>query len=124
MTKDAALTLALEALERSVSTCFTQYSHEQVMSRPEHFINQAITVIKEALAQPEEQQSCDKQGASLKMQDIVCPNCGDMARTWPKQERPWVGLTDAEAQWLYDNCRTPSNLIDMAEAKLKEKNYG
>ena len=47
-----ALKLALEALERSVSTCFTQYSHEQVMSRPEHFINQAITAIKEALAQP------------------------------------------------------------------------
>ena len=51
MTKEA-LKLALEALERSVSTCFTQYSHEQVMSRPEHFINQAITAIKEALAEP------------------------------------------------------------------------
>jgi hypothetical protein len=33
-----------------------------------------------------------------------------------------VGLTDEEAQWLYDNCRTPSNLIEMVEAKLKEKN--
>lgn len=37
-------------------------------------------------------------------------------------QRPWVGLTDEEAQWLYDNCRTPSNLIDMVEAKLKDKN--
>ena len=37
-------------------------------------------------------------------------------------KREWVGLTDEEAQWLYDNCRTPSNLIDMVEAKLKEKN--
>ena len=37
-------------------------------------------------------------------------------------EREWVGLTDEEAQWLYENCRTPSNLIDMTEAKLKEKN--
>ena len=36
--------------------------------------------------------------------------------------RPWVGLTDEEAQWLYDNCRTPSNLIEMVEAKLKERN--
>jgi membrane-anchored protein YejM (alkaline phosphatase superfamily) len=41
--------------------------------------------------------------------------------TTPPQ-RTWVGLTDEEAQWLYDNCRTPSNLIDMVEAKLKEKN--
>jgi hypothetical protein len=39
-----------------------------------------------------------------------------------KTQRTWVGLTDEEAQWLYDNCRTPSNLIDMTEAKLKEKN--
>ena len=38
------------------------------------------------------------------------------------QQRTWVGLSDEEAQWLYDNCRTPSNLIDMTEAKLKEKN--
>ena len=37
-------------------------------------------------------------------------------------KRTWVGLTDAEAQWLYDNCRTPSNLIDMVETMLKEKN--
>lgn len=39
----------------------------------------------------------------------------------PKQKE-WVGLTDGEAQWLYDNCRTHSNLIDMVEAKLKLKN--
>jgi hypothetical protein len=50
--KDEALKLALEALERSVATCFDRYAHEQVMSRPEHFINQAITAIKQALAAP------------------------------------------------------------------------
>ena len=53
MTKDEALRLALDALERSVATCFTEYSHQQVMSHSEHFINQAITAIKKALAQPE-----------------------------------------------------------------------
>jgi hypothetical protein len=41
--------------------------------------------------------------------------------TTPPQ-RTWVGLTDEDAQWLYDNCRTPSNLIDMTEAKVKELN--
>ena len=50
MTKDESLKLALEALEKSVATCFDRYSHEQVMSRPEHFINQAITAIKQARA--------------------------------------------------------------------------
>jgi hypothetical protein len=49
MTKDEALYLALDALERSVATCLDPYSHEQVMSRPEHFINQAIKAIKAAL---------------------------------------------------------------------------
>ena len=38
------------------------------------------------------------------------------------ERKEWFGLTDQEAQWLYDNCRTPSNLIDMVEARLKEKN--
>ena len=45
------------------------------------------------------------------------------ANTPPAPQRIWVGLTDEEAQWLYDNCRTPSNLIDMTEAKLKELNH-
>ena len=48
--------LALEALERSVATCFDQYAHQQVMSQPDHFINKAITAIKEALAHPEQEQ--------------------------------------------------------------------
>lgn len=34
----------------------------------------------------------------------------------------WIGLTDEEVQWIYDNGRTPAGMIDMAEAKLREKN--
>ncbi len=37
----------LEALEKAVATCFDSYAHEQVMSRPEHFVNQAIAAAKE-----------------------------------------------------------------------------
>jgi len=51
MTKDEALKLALEALERCVATCFDLYAHEQAISWSEHFVNQTITAIKEALAQ-------------------------------------------------------------------------
>lgn len=39
-------------------------------------------------------------------------------------EREWVSLTDAEFQWIYDNGRTPAGMIEMAEAKLREKNSG
>jgi hypothetical protein len=42
-------------------------------------------------------------------------------KAWPVQTE-WVGLTDHEAQWIYDNSRTPSNMMEMVEAKLKEKN--
>jgi hypothetical protein len=53
--------------------------------------------------------------------EVTNGSAGISLYTVPPQ-RPWVGLTDEEAQWLYDNCRTPSNLIEMVEAKLKEKN--
>ena len=38
------------------------------------------------------------------------------------QPHKWVGLTDAEFQWIYDNGRTPAGLMELVEAKLKEKN--
>ena len=53
MTKDEALKLALDALERCVATCFDPYAHEQVMSRREHFVNQTIFAIQEALEESE-----------------------------------------------------------------------
>ena len=39
-------------------------------------------------------------------------------------QRPWVGLTDKEAQLIYDMGRTPTGMMEMVEAKLKEKNNG
>jgi tmRNA-binding protein len=42
-------------------------------------------------------------------------------KAWPVQTE-WVGLTDHEAQWIYDKSRTPSGMMEMVEAKLKEKN--
>ena len=53
MTKEV-MKQALEALERSVAICFDQYAHRVVMSQPDHFINKAITAIKDALAQEQE----------------------------------------------------------------------
>ena len=48
-TLEAALRQAVGALEQSVGTCFDQWSHHEVMSRPEHFVNQALTAAKQAL---------------------------------------------------------------------------
>jgi hypothetical protein len=41
--------------------------------------------------------------------------------TTPPQ-RTWVGLTDEEFQLIYDMGRTPAGMMEMVEAKLKEKN--
>lgn len=70
------LKLALEALERSVATCFDQYAHRQVMSQPDHFINQAITAIKEALAQEQECWCTTCRPITMAdMRFVVCPDC-------------------------------------------------
>jgi hypothetical protein len=53
MTDRELMQQALEALERCVATCFDAYAHEQVMSKPEHFVNQTTTALRERLAQPE-----------------------------------------------------------------------
>jgi hypothetical protein len=128
MDKDEALKLALEALEKSVATCFDRYSHEQVMSRPEHFINQAITAIKQALAAQQEHEPENEPYVSLaSVQEPVGEVCGYYERgfdaektrygklynqdlplgiklytTQPAAQQPWVGLTDEERDAIFE----------------------
>ena len=64
-----------------------------------------------------------------------CNKCGKWAgahATLPGQpkdhlclcppQRTWVGLTDEEFKMIYDMGRTPAGMMEMVEAKLKEKN--
>lgn len=64
---------------------------------------------------------------------IPCGTCGypldESERTTliehnGKMLKPWIELTEKEVQWIYDNGRTPAGMIEMAEAKLREKNGG
>ena len=124
MTKDEALKLALEALEKSVATCFDRYSHEQVMSRPEHFINQVITAIKQARALDKKADNARELGLDYKPVTTLFGSL-PVYDTPPAAQRQWVGLTDDE---MYLNC--PNWLsqeqckvwIQQIEAKLKAKN--
>ena len=122
MTKDEALKLALEALERSVATCFDQYAHQQVMSQPDHFINKAITAIKEALAQTQEPvgQLLEDAFGRGQVMWFNKPKDESMLYTTPPQ-RTWVGLTDEERQDIALEVSIDAVLI--TEAKLKEKNH-
>ena len=139
------LKLALEALERSVATCFDQYAHQQVMSQPDHFINQAIIAIKEALRE-HAMREVQRLGQEIEQEPVACiyknylfmahefqsgqvPVDSQPLYTHPPQRsessgKPsaWVGLTDEEVRQIcvnewggYEQCRA-------IEAKLKEKN--
>ena len=131
MTKDEALKLALEALERCVATCFDPYAHEQAMSGSEHFVNQTITAIKEALAESEPNYKkalevwLDK---TEWVQETVKPHELGMHRAdvlkqrieEASPQRTWVGLTDEEiAQMGLNNYR---QVVRETEAALKAKN--
>ena len=129
-----ALKLALEALE---TCCAGDYSTGHVIdpSFDEDAVNEAITAIKEALAQDE---LCSSQkpvaevkakqdgyGGTFIQQYQLLEHGTKLYTTPPKEQqscdkRPWVGLTDEEASW----CQAPSTIQTWKriEAKLKELN--
>ena len=101
MTKDEALKLALEALENAE---YGDYDKKE--------LNEAITAIKKALAQPEQEP------------------VGFVDSKLNPIKRPWVDLTDKEIDVIYEQhhnqygeCESPNFGYERAiEAKLKERN--
>ena len=122
MTKDEALKLALEALERSVATCFDQRSHDEVMGRPEHFVNKAIDAIKEVLAQPEQEPVAwmDEDGDVLSASVVSGKGLRNIPLYTTPPQRTWVGLSDEERQEIA--LEVPIDAVFITEAKLKDKN--
>ena len=80
----ATVEQALEALERCVSTCFDQYAHEQVMSRPDHFVNQSITALRAALAEPD---ACTWYGDEEGTFETTCGHLFQMIDGTPTENR-------------------------------------
>jgi hypothetical protein len=102
---------ALGALERSVSTCFDRRAHEEVMSRPEHFINQTITALRTAIAEAEKQEPVAyttghcKQKAQLggcQLHNLHCgyPDCDRKAVATPTAAQH-QSLTDEQIRDLW-----------------------
>jgi len=129
MTKDEALRLALEALERSVATCLDQYSHEQVRSRPEHFINQAITAIKAALEAKDEPVAVYRAGQTkgeVYHVQFLKEMAADEVLLYAKPQDLQL-LTDDEILLISVECSASHQHMDIQfaraiEAKLKERN--
>jgi hypothetical protein len=126
MTKDEALKLALEALEN--------IKNDPFKFDLKNGIDKAITAIKEALAQPEQEyhavnavhkgQQCYVKTQTEQDSGIVTAGGFD-----PLTQRTWVGLTDEEiaevAVKTQDGISPRDDTLRFAiaiEAKLKEKN--
>ena len=139
MTKDEALTL--EALKYAASLGNGRIVREMNISPfsigcVQHDCDECVA----RLAQPEEQQSCDKQEPVTwgvdwgKDGDIPCatiikrlPDGGMevVAMEYGPPQRPWVGLTDEEIKAMDAGLTSNSSFYAgalWAEAKLKEKN--
>ena len=113
MTKDEALKLALEALD-----CICSPLHVREIEK----IGNAMKVIKEALAQPEQESD-----------DLTIAYMSGFHDGKNTPQREWVGLTEEEIDSLnfiqVEGCQCSLSYIDgieefakSIEAKLREKN--
>jgi hypothetical protein len=121
MTKDEAMKMALEALEFFKGLSLSMNEIERA--------EEAITAIKEALAQPEQEPMLLIQSHrdNFWCVDLTCNKCYGadfrFKHATPPQ-RTWVGLMDEEVMEIAFNFDVPSLVVRTAEAKLKEKNNG
>ena len=148
MTKDEALRMALEALD---ALCINDYSGYELGKRDAHLVDNALTAIKEALAQPtpdpvaflytleygktvvDKKVSIDQLnypfgvcGADYqaKNEDGVSYVRQTSLYTTP-QPRTWIGLFDTDEGVLSVanmNCDDKFKFALAIEAKLKQKN--
>jgi hypothetical protein len=103
MTDRELMQMALEALERCVATCFDAYAHEQVMSRPEHFVNQNITALRQAL-------ETEREWIGLTEDEI-----------WKCNKAKSGSAVEFHICYEHQNVE---DFAEAIEAKLKEKNHG
>ena len=129
MTKEA-LKMAMEALEgvlddapKVLEASITGGLYEVIQCRD------AITAIKEALAQPQQEPVAWHYPGGKPDQCTTDKAYAEKDPAWTpmyyKQE--WVGLTDEEAYKIYRDCGDLNVRINIAraiEAKLKDKNNG
>ena len=153
MTKDEALKLALDALEKNqpINYCMNSKG-EKFPLFSNNPLNQnhnedAITAIKEALAQPEQKPMAwlhkmdNTEGLKANGKGVISitqkrkhpfgkPGV-DFSKSYPvtstplyptPPQRTWVGLTDEELLFLHGHDSELYELIKTIEAKLKEKN--
>jgi hypothetical protein len=134
MTDKEAMKLALEALEKTEKV-MKQYIDDGYVANRLGFVRNSITVLKEALTQPEQEPVAyinveQRKLEWAKYMSWDTPTVVNLPKiplyTTPPQ-RTWVGLTDEEMMECdmeedgFVNARPQAKLN--VQAKLKEKNH-
>jgi hypothetical protein len=119
MTKDEALKLALEALHGFIP--YLPLNDETQCGR----YDEALTAIKEALAQPEQEPVAFASHGVVNW--IADKQFQHEALLYSAPQRTWAGLTPDELNAIFDGMKTWNSfqITDVyfaIEAKLKEKN--
>ena len=125
MTKDEALKLGLEALEADPLEMVADVDGHMVFLK-----DKAITAIKEALAQPEQEPVALEEKFSLLLWDyqeleraFEKVTGGKWVRKSNTPQCTWVDLSDEEIETLIHRFDgDPHTLLDEVNARLKEKN--
>jgi hypothetical protein len=115
MTKDEALDLALEALEKSTDNFPANVQHRK-----------AIDAIKQARQQPVQEPVAKVAEVHMSRYTLEWTNGplseGTELFDRPAAQRQWVGLTEEEIKiQVWYNC-TLEDMVRSVESKLKEKN--
>ena len=134
-----ALELALEALQFALHVGFPESSESQIKKGEKAYQQHraAITAIKEALAQPEQEPVATLDDLEQEIYENTRQFVSRDVMEWMLKryyttppQRTWVGLTDEEVEGYWDwedfQCGAGrSTILEMVrdiEAKLKEKN--
>ena len=122
MTRDEALKLALEFIERVNKDGWILADFEPQMYA-------AITAIKEVLAQPEQEPVAwmDEDGDVLSASIVDGKGLRNIPLYTTPPQRTWIGLTDEDISKIsqrlgIDHDDSWTDLKQAIEAKLKEKN--
>lgn len=133
-----ALKLALEALESCTPGDYST-GHVIEPSYDEQAVEQAITALREALAEQtallaankDLQNHFDALMNDYKKLSALCSSQGTRLMEYESshepESKPWVGLTDEEVDECYywkGRQWTTDELVRHVEAKLREKNNG
>lgn len=126
MSKEA-MKLALEALEKADAIIYSEYCgtdfEELQICEP------AIKALEEALAKQEQGEpvawvDIDENGAMSSLRYWSEPdNRHEVALYTTPQQRTWIGLTSEDYNEIFEKARTGEHAVQLAEIKLREKNF-